>query len=729
MRVLVTRPERPAARTAARLQASGHEVISDPLLELRFHPPEVLLPAETPDGVVLTSANAVRALARHPDLPRLLPLKLWTVGSRTTAAARELGFQDVQAEALDLERLAGVLSALPGPMRFLHLAGADRAGDLGALVQPSGHQIETVVVYDALQSATFADATIDALRQDDIDAVLHYSRRTAEGYLSLVDKAGLVLGPRPIHICLSEAVADPLRRRGGVVRVATLPTEDALLACLELVNPPRQVGSTALDTSEASTARTSMADPENPRSETEGTAKRSMKPRTPVLDLKAKEIAPTPSDPLEVATPGIDTPPSEADAHVTISAADAVAPKDDVLSGTSEGVAGDALTQDEVAEPRSTPKDAVLADGEPRSSLGALVGAGLAGAVIAIVIFLVLVSAELIPLGGSANPALGNRVAGLEGELQTLSQRVQSAPSPDAAAGTQVQDLAASVQALRTQVEQQAAAPALTASTADATAALDQRLTELTKRIDELPAPAADSGTDEAVSRLSSRVDELTAGVSAARQPDPAVKEAVEQANQAASAAKEALDRVGKAVADAAKAQDVANRASVLAAAASLESAIARGLPYRGALNSVRERLPGATVQTLETGADKGLPTLDVVAARLKDALEAAPRPEPVSTRLVDRFVEGARSMVRVRPAEGSAREIAGEDAWAVRSRVVSRLNRRAYAEALAEWDALDAGAKAASQEQADALKARLGVDQALDALREQALAGAEAQP
>jgi uroporphyrinogen-III synthase len=242
VKVLVTRPERPGLRTAQRLRALGHEPLVVPLLCLHFAPPENLMANGLPDGIILTSANAARAIASHPDLPRLRGLRLWTVGSRTTAAARELGFDNLQAEALDLDALAVVLNGWEGAgLRLLHLAGQDRAGDLAAMTEGSSHIIRTVVVYRADPVPAMPADILYDLAAGRIDAVLHYSGRTAWAYLRLSEASVPGESLPPVHICLSENVAAPLLRAGGKVRIATLPTEDALLACLSEAASPSGV--------------------------------------------------------------------------------------------------------------------------------------------------------------------------------------------------------------------------------------------------------------------------------------------------------------------------------------------------------------------------------------------------------------------------------------------------------------------------------------------------------
>src|SRR5271163_2010704 len=91
MRVLLTRPEPEAQRTAAALRARGHAVVVAPLLRI-----EILSDAELGDGpwaaILVTSANAVRAIAGHRRRHDLHGIPAFTVGRHSAQAMRDAGF-------------------------------------------------------------------------------------------------------------------------------------------------------------------------------------------------------------------------------------------------------------------------------------------------------------------------------------------------------------------------------------------------------------------------------------------------------------------------------------------------------------------------------------------------------------------------------------------------------------------------------------------------------------
>lgn len=231
MRVLVTRPRFDAERTAARLAAHGHEAVVDSLLSIEPVPFEI--GAGKFDAVAITSASALHAAARGTFAP-FFSLPLFAVGPHSAEVAREAGFRDVRVCGGNVRALANEMSGtLTRGARVLYLAGVERAQNLAALVRPAGIEAETVVVYRAVPAVRFAESTAALLRGGKIDAVLHYSARSAGIFLDLVRKEKLENAAQKVrHLCLSDAVASALIGAGLRVETAARPDEDALLALL-----------------------------------------------------------------------------------------------------------------------------------------------------------------------------------------------------------------------------------------------------------------------------------------------------------------------------------------------------------------------------------------------------------------------------------------------------------------------------------------------------------------
>jgi uroporphyrinogen-III synthase len=228
VRLLVTRPAPEGARTAAALRTRGHEVALAPLLRIDLF--EAELGSGPWDGVVLTSANAARAVAAHPRCAELARLPAHVVGRRTAEAARAAGFQHVTSADGDAEDLARLLMQKSRPARLLYLAGEDQAFDLAAAMGPASTMVETVVIYRAVVEPILPEAIRSAFAAGAIDGVLHFSARSAAAFLAALKATELEAALALPQFCLSAGVCEPLAAAGARdLRIAARPDEAALL--------------------------------------------------------------------------------------------------------------------------------------------------------------------------------------------------------------------------------------------------------------------------------------------------------------------------------------------------------------------------------------------------------------------------------------------------------------------------------------------------------------------
>ena len=228
MRVVVTRPQADSERTAAALEALGHEVLVAPLM--RIEPVAVDL-AGTWSAIVITSANALQAVPATADGVKTLPV--FAVGDRSAEAARQAGFAEVSSANGDIKDLVRLVAAhaVHAKAPLLYLAGKDRSGDLVPQLAAHGIDAEMKVVY-RIAAEVFPPVLAAALESGDVDAVLHFSRRSAELFVEGARASG-VAGPAEDvrHLCLSAQVAEPLAGASRVT-VAARPEEAALIALL-----------------------------------------------------------------------------------------------------------------------------------------------------------------------------------------------------------------------------------------------------------------------------------------------------------------------------------------------------------------------------------------------------------------------------------------------------------------------------------------------------------------
>ena len=206
--VLVLRPEPGASATVAKARERGLNAIAVPLFEIE--PVGWDLPATGQfDGLLLTSANAVRSAGEQLRELRILPA--YAVGEATADAARDAGFDIAATGDAGVDRL---LASIDADLKLLHLCGEDRRPPSAA-----HQQIESVVVYRA------KPIRAPDLRASANGVALIHSPRAGGRFAELVDdRASVAIA------AISRAAADAAGKGWAEVELAKEPNDDALLA-------------------------------------------------------------------------------------------------------------------------------------------------------------------------------------------------------------------------------------------------------------------------------------------------------------------------------------------------------------------------------------------------------------------------------------------------------------------------------------------------------------------
>jgi uroporphyrinogen-III synthase len=239
MAILVTRPHPDCEITAEALRARGFEVLLAPML--RFEPVAFTDDAQVDYGAVIaTSANALRAIEPELAASRLTGLPLFAVGERTASAARAAGFSKVivakggAAGLRDLVLQSVWAKVLKKASVLLYLAGADLSRDLAGELRERGFRVVTQTTYRMIALSSLPREACDAFTANAVEAVLHYSRRSASAFLDAVRAAGVEISALAVpHCCISADVASVLRDAGATqVLAAATPDENALFGSL-----------------------------------------------------------------------------------------------------------------------------------------------------------------------------------------------------------------------------------------------------------------------------------------------------------------------------------------------------------------------------------------------------------------------------------------------------------------------------------------------------------------
>jgi len=241
MTILVTRPQPDNEATGASLRARGFDVLLAPML--RFEP-VALLEDEDADyaAIIVTSANALRAIEPQLSGHRWLKLPLFTVGDRTAAAARRAGFSKIISAAGDSQDLRElILAKARGKKRefgrgpLLYLAGADLSRDLAGELGELGLTVVTRTTYRMVASSDLPPEALEAIAANQVQAVLHYSARSARVFVDAVRAAGVEISALAVpQCCISANVATVLREAGASrVALASSPDENSLFVAVD----------------------------------------------------------------------------------------------------------------------------------------------------------------------------------------------------------------------------------------------------------------------------------------------------------------------------------------------------------------------------------------------------------------------------------------------------------------------------------------------------------------
>jgi hypothetical protein len=272
------------------------------------------------------------------------------------------------------------------------------------------------------------------------------------------------------------------------------------------------------------------------------------------------------------------------------------------------------------------------------------------------------------------------------------------------------------------------------------TGTVQDELSTLTSRVGALETAAADapaaaaSGTDpvvtEELAALAARLDELAAAPSAA--PDTAALDSLEaelttlRAETAATAAQLAeanqqLASLSQAASDEAGADAATIRLPLIFSG--LESAFLSGRPFETELAALRQALPETLVPEAVAGrASSGLPQPETVEAQLQAALPdmLAGRPTTADAGWQDATADWFRGLVAMRPAEA----VEGNSPDAIIARLEAAVERRDFAAAETELDALPETMRRAAEPFAADISSLAAAQSFLGQFRTQVLTG-----
>jgi len=210
-----------------------------PLLEIEFLK-DVPLDLEGAQAIIITSRNALRALADHPQRDEVVALPLIAVGEATAWAGRKFGFHEVTIGPGTGAGLPPIIRREVHPEKgaLVHIGAEKVAFDLKGALEEDGYEVRRPVLYRSHAVETLPEPVVSELASGAIKNVLLMSPRTARIFARLAESQGVVTAAKGlVCYCLSKAIAEPVIPLGFKVYVPAHPREEDLLALLDFGTP------------------------------------------------------------------------------------------------------------------------------------------------------------------------------------------------------------------------------------------------------------------------------------------------------------------------------------------------------------------------------------------------------------------------------------------------------------------------------------------------------------
>jgi uroporphyrinogen-III synthase len=196
---------------------------------------EVFLKDAALDARLIITSQSVQVA---PDILRLLRhLRAFVVGDKTAVMLKELGFAYIKSVYATSSLLTENLKKKLSPKtKLLWLCGLDHTHTVQETLEHAGFDLQILPIYNAHACTILPSDFINLYKSGEIEAVLHYSARSASVLFRLLEAHDCVIPlHKMLHFCLSPHVAAVVRKQNiadHLVKIAPTPSEDSLLQTL-----------------------------------------------------------------------------------------------------------------------------------------------------------------------------------------------------------------------------------------------------------------------------------------------------------------------------------------------------------------------------------------------------------------------------------------------------------------------------------------------------------------
>jgi len=228
MKFVLTRPIEDSIRIKQSLENQGHDVIVNPLLEIKYK--TNIFNPEKYEVLIFTSRHSIRYLEEKKIFPK--NKIICACGKSTFLEAKKFGTENTYILYSNVSELEDNFANINGikEKKVVYLRGREITSDIVSIFKDDGINIDDEIVYEANEINEFNNEFINELGRGQHLAILFYSIRTAQVYLQSMDKYNLSNKTSIIiAYCISKNVADFLTKFGIETKYARDTSDAAIL--------------------------------------------------------------------------------------------------------------------------------------------------------------------------------------------------------------------------------------------------------------------------------------------------------------------------------------------------------------------------------------------------------------------------------------------------------------------------------------------------------------------
>ena len=211
MHILFTKSQNSSEILIKRFSDKGHRITNFSILNIK---PIIIPDINFKDftAVIFTSSNAVQNLK---NIKNLSHLKCFCVGEETAAAAKRIGFLNIQVAGGNYIELRDLIfkSCDKAKENFIYVRGEFISNDLEGDFKKQGYNLKSVINYTAEPNLNIDHQLIEDLKNKLIDVIFVYSKRAADQLLKIILNHKIMNDLDNCSLnCISINVANTLKR-------------------------------------------------------------------------------------------------------------------------------------------------------------------------------------------------------------------------------------------------------------------------------------------------------------------------------------------------------------------------------------------------------------------------------------------------------------------------------------------------------------------------------------